>query len=320
MQNAQQGMILGGDLYFDFLTDAGASTGFGLAGNANRLIPKVESETLENKLNGRDTLGQTGDSYTRITSSTISFTMNRYDPDIVAAFFMGSAVDLPAVAAEAYTATVTADHGEWVSIGTSRLVTCVVRNSTDTITYAVGEDYEVDLLLGRIRTLAAGDIVDAATLHVSGTAAGPYTATVTAISDKWVPIGKDGLATCVVKNADNTLTYTVNEDYEVNLRLGLIRVLSGGDIVAGATLNISGAVEAATGRKITGGTRPVINVGLLLDGKNYVNGANVKLRVWQAQIRGDGDFDLLAQDGFPALQFSGTMVTPAGKTAPFELW
>ena len=48
MQNAQQGMILGGDLYFDFLTVGGASTGFDLSGNANKLIPKVETETLEN--------------------------------------------------------------------------------------------------------------------------------------------------------------------------------------------------------------------------------------------------------------------------------
>lgn len=246
MQTAQQGMILGGDLYFDFLTDAGASTGFALVGNAKQLVPKVETETLENKLNGKSNLGQTGDSYTRITSSTISFTMNRYDPDIVAAFFMGSAVDLAA--------------------------------------------------------------------------SGPYTATVVAIHDRWVPIDTDGISTCVVKDATDVTTYDEGDDYEVNLAIGMIRILSTGSIDDGDTLHLSGNTAAMSGRKITGATKPIINVGLMLDGKNYINGADVKLRVWQAQIRGNGDFDMLSEGGFPELQFMGTMVTPTGKTSPFEIW
>lgn len=248
MQNAQQGMILGGDLLFDFLTDTLVSTGFDLAGNANKLIPKVETETLENKLNGRDTLGQTGDSYTRITSSTISFTMNRYDPRVVAAFFMGSAVDITA-------------------------------------------------------------------------AEGAYTATITGIKDKWVPIDVDNLLTCVVKDSTDTTTYTAtgtDPDYEVNLRLGMVKVLKAD--LNGDTLNISGNKAASSGFKIRGATSPIKNVGLYLDGKNYVGGGDVKLRVWQAQIRAEGDFDLLAQGGFPELSFAGTMITPAGKSWPFEMW
>lgn len=244
MQSAQQGMILGGDLYFDFLTAAGASTGFDLAGNANKLVPKVETETLENKLNGRDTLGQTGDSYTRITSSTISFTMNRYNPRIVAAFFMGSAVDITA-------------------------------------------------------------------------ASGAYTATITGILDKWVDIGHLDLTTCVVKDETDTTTYVEGTDFEVNTRLGLLKVISA--TIDGDVLHISGNKAASTGFKITGATSPIINVGLYLDGKNYIGGGDVKLRVWQAQIRAEGDFDLLAQGGFPELSFAGTMITPNGKSWPFEM-
>jgi len=251
MQSAQQGMILGGDLYFDFLTPAGASTGFDLSGNANKLIPKVETETLENKLNGRDTLGLTGDSYTRITSSTISFTMNRYDPKIVAAFFMGSAVDITA-ASGAYTAKMTGIEGKWIPIEHEGLSTCVVKDKTDATTY-----------------VAAGDEEEGET-----------------------------------------------PDYEINLRLGMIKVLKPALAVE---LHVSGNKAASSGFKITGGTQPIINVGLLLDGKNYIGGGNVKLRVWQAQIRAEGDFDLLAQGGFPELSFTGTMITPAGKSWPFEI-
>lgn len=243
MQNAQQGMILGGDLYFDFLTAGGASTGFDLAGNANKLVPKVETETMENKLNGRDTLGQTGDSYTRITSSTISFTMNRYDPRIVAAFFMGSAVDITA-------------------------------------------------------------------------ASGAYTATITGILNKWVDIGHLDLTTCVVKDETDVTTYDLGDDYELNARLGLIKLVNAA--LDGDVLHVSGNKAAASGSKITGATSPIVNVGLYLDGKNYIGGGDVKLRVWQAQIRGEGDFDLLAQGGFPELSFTGTMITPNGKTWPFE--
>lgn len=244
MQSAQQGMILGGDLYFDFLTDSLASTGFDLAGNCNKLIPKVETETLENKLNGRDTLGQTGDSYTRITSSTIAFTMNRYDPKIVAAFFMGSAVDITA-------------------------------------------------------------------------ASGAYTATITGILGKWVDIGHLDLTTCVVKDETDATTYDLGDDYELNARLGLIKLVN--TSLDGDVLHISGNKAASTGVKITGATSPVKNVALYLDGKNYIGGGDVKLRVWQAQIRADGDFDLLAQGGFPELSFTGTMVTPSGKSWPFEM-
>lgn len=246
MLPVQKGIIAGGDLYFDFLTAAGASTGFDLAGNCKKLIPKVVTETLKNPLNGRDTLGQIGDSYTRITDSTISFAMNRYDPRIVAMFFAGSAVDITA-------------------------------------------------------------------------AAGAYTATVTAIHDKWVPIDLIDLESCTVKDETDTTTYEVNTHYEINLRMGMIKVLSSGTISDGDVLHLSGNKKAASGFKITGATSPVVNVGLYFDGKNYVGGSDLKMRVWEAQLVAEGDFDILAQGGFPELGFTGTMITPAGKTWPFEI-
>jgi len=244
MERTQQGMILGGDLYFDFLSAAGVSTGFELVGNATKLVPKVETETIDAKLNGKLTLGQTGKSYTRISDATISFSMNIYDPKIVAAYFMGSAVDITA-------------------------------------------------------------------------ASGAYTATITGILDKWVDLGHLDLTTCTVKDATDTTTYVAGTDYEVNTGLGMIKVISAA--IDGDELHISGNKAAQSGVKITGATSPIINVGLYLDGRNYVEGTDVKLRVWQAQIRAEGDFDLLAQGGFPELSFAGKMLTPAGKTSPFEL-
>lgn len=247
MQTTQQGMILGGDLYFDFLTEAGASTGFDLVGNATKLIPKVTTESIDAKLNGKYTLGQTGKAYTRITDATISFAMNIYDPRIVAAYFMGSAVDITA-------------------------------------------------------------------------ASGTYTASITAILNKWVAIGETDLTSCVVKDATDTTTYLAtgaDPDYEVKLDIGMIKLLN--ESLDGDVLHITGNKAAKSGVKITGATRPIIKAGLYLDGKNYVEGTELKMRVWEAQLTADGDFDLLAQGGFPELSFAGKMITPNGKTWPFEI-
>ncbi|MBV5305564.1 MAG: hypothetical protein J0652_02600 [Desulfobulbaceae bacterium] len=242
MLNVQTGMIAGGDLYMDFLDDLGASTGFVLVGNCKKFAPKVETETKENKLNGRATLGQTADSYTRITSSTISLAFNRYDPALLAAAFMGSAVDQTAALA-------------------------------------------------------------------------PYAATITGIVGKWVSVGQTDLATCVVKNTTEVTTYVLGTDYEVNLRTGMIKAITA---PLAAVLKISGNVAAKTGSKITGATRPMVNVVLRLDGKNFADGSAVQVTVWRAQLRSDSEFDFMGED-FPELTFSGTMTTPADKSWPFEV-
>lgn len=243
MKDIQFGLVASGDLYMDFYDDNGALTGFQLVGNCKKFALKVETDTKENKLNGRDTLGQTADSYTRITSTSIAMAFNRYNPNLLSAFFMGSATD------------------------------------------------------------QAGE-------------AAPYTATITGIKDRWVEVGAVGLDTCVVKDSTDTTTYDVGADYEVNKRTGMIKVLTAD--LDGDTLHVSGNTLAKTGLKITGSTRPMVNVALRLDGKNNTDGSPVLVTVWRAQLRADGDFDFMAED-FPDLSFSGTMTTPTGKSWPFEV-
>lgn len=167
MNNTQFGLVASGDLYIDFLNGSGASTGFQLAGNCKKFAPKVETETKENKMNGRDTFGQTSESFARITGSSLSMTFNRYDPQLLAAAFMGSAVSAVA-AAGAYTATITGIEGRWVETGFTGLDTCIVMDDTDTTTYTdtgANPDYEVNKRTGMIKVLkpALADV-----LHISG--------------------------------------------------------------------------------------------------------------------------------------------------------
>jgi hypothetical protein len=243
MNNTPFGLVASGDLYMDFLDSTGASTGFQLVGECKKFAPKVETETKENKAHGRDTFGQTTESFTRITGSSLSLTFNRYDPQVLAAAFMGSAVDQTA-------------------------------------------------------------------------SAGAYTASITAIKDRWVETGSTGLDTCVVKDVTDVTTYVEGTDYEVNKRTGMIKVLT--VALDGDTLHISGNKLAKTGSKITAGTQSVVNVALRLDGKNLATGANVLVTVWQVQLRSETDFDFMGED-FPEVTFSGTLITPTGKSWPFEV-
>jgi hypothetical protein len=243
MNKTPFGLIASGDLYMDFYDDSGNHTGFQLVGNCKKFAPKVETETKENKSNGRDTFGQTTESFARITSSTISLVFNRYDPTILAAAFMGTAID-----------------------------------------------------------------------QVS--AAGSYTATITGIKDRWVEIGETGLETVEVKDETDTTTYVAGTDYEVNKRIGMVKVLTA--TLEGQVLHVTGNRLAKTGYKVTGATRPVVNVALRLDGKNLATGADILATVFQAQLRSDTEFDFMGED-FPELSFSGTMITPTGKSWPFEV-
>lgn len=244
MNNSQFGLIAAGDLYMDFLDGNGASTGFQLVGNCKKFAPKVETETKENKMNGRDTFGQTSESFTRITGASLSMTFNRYDPNLLAAAFMGSPVDQTA---------------------TSGAMTA---------------------------------------------------ASITGIKDRWVEIGQTGLDTVAVKDATDTTTYVAGTDYEINKRLGLLKVLT--LALDGDVLHLTGTKLAKTGSKITAGTRAVVNVSMRLDGKNLATGDDVAVTVWQAQLRSETDFDFMG-DEFPELSFSATLVTPTGKTSPFEV-
>lgn len=243
MQNTQFGLVASGDLYIDFLSSTGASTGFQLAGNCKKFAPKVDTETKENKMNGRDTFGQTSESFPRITGSSLSMTFNRYDPQLLAAAFMGSAVATTAAAA-------------------------------------------------------------------------PYTATITAIKDRWVEVGTIGLDTCVVKDTTNTTTYVAGTDYEVNKRTGMIKVLT--TDLDGDTLNVTGNTLAKTGSRITAGTKSTVNVALRLDGRNLATGGDVLVTVWQAQLRSETEFDFMGED-FPELTFTATLITPTGKSWPFHV-
>ncbi|MDW7643450.1 MAG: hypothetical protein SCI25_00245 [Desulfuromonadales bacterium] len=141
---------------------------------------------------------------------------------------------------------------------------------------------------------------------------------VAAIHDRYVEIGKEELSNVVVKDDTDTTTYVEGTDYVLHARLGMIKVLSTGSIADAATIHVSGDYAEVNFEKITGGTSPIIRARLVLDGKNYVNGRNVKVLVKDARLKPSTEVDFLSEDFLP-LELEGVCEIPEGDTTPFEV-
>ncbi len=169
-----------------------------------------------------------------------------------------------------------------------------------------------------VATLAAVFLGDA--VARTGTGGTVTDEDVVAIHDKWVDFLQlgNGISAVSVQDATDITTYVEGTDYELNTRLGMIKVLSGGSIDDGDTLHVDYTYAAESGKKITGATQPTVKVKLRLDGKNVEDGSDVQVNVFEALVKPSSAVDFLAED-FAEIQFEGEMLTPAGKSWPFEV-
>ena len=107
-------------------------------------------------------------------------------------------------------------------------------------------------------------------------------------------------------------------DYEVNYALGILIVKSGGAIVPAAGLNVSYSALAVSATRILGGRNPQVRCRARFVGKNMVDGSPLEADVHEAVLGASNAFDFLASD-FVAIQLSGKIVTPPGKTEGYEV-
>ncbi len=128
----------------------------------------------------------------------------------------------------------------------------------------------------------------------------------------------ENVSSVVVKDATDATTYVEGTDYEVDTRLGLIRVLAGGAIAAGDTLHVYYSYGEVARSRITGADSPIIRTRLVLDGKNMVNGKRVRVTVPKARLKPSTAVDFLADDFLP-LELEGLCEVPAVGEAPFEI-
>lgn len=141
--------------------------------------------------------------------------------------------------------------------------------------------------------------------------------TVTA-KDVWLDLGKQNVATAgfSVKNEAGTTTYVLGTDYEVNYRMGWLKILPGSAIAAAAVVEVTGTYGAVGGTSILGATNSQIRAQFRLDGVNFADQLPVIVDVWEAVISADSALDFLSSD-FASVALPGRLKTPVGKTQPF---
>lgn len=154
----------------------------------------------------------------------------------------------------------------------------------------------------------------------SGTVSNEAVVLTAAKLDKWLQLSKQNLASTgfVVTNEAGTTTYELGRDYEVNYRLGWIKVKSTGTIPSTETIHVDFSHNAISGSNILGATQSQVRAQLILDGVNFADQLPVITTVWEAVLTPDSAFDFL-KDDFAEIQLTGRLKTPVGKTAPFEV-
>ncbi len=156
---------------------------------------------------------------------------------------------------------------------------------------------------------------------VINTAGGSLTAeSMTTKKGYWVPLSKGNLAAAglLVKDTTGTTTYVLGTDYEVNYRLGWIRVLSTSAIVDLAVLKVTATYNAMTGTSISGSKQSQVRAKFKLDGVNFADQLPVIVTIREAVLTPDSGFDFLAND-FAKVTLKGRMKTPTGFSEPFTV-
>lgn len=167
-------------------------------------------------------------------------------------------------------------------------------------------------------TLVAALLGTKTTINIgSGTMTG---ISITAKKNAWVELGHMNIATAgfLVKDSTATTTYVLGTDYEINYRLGMLKILTTSAIVDLAVLKVTGTYGAVTGTQIAGGTEAQIRAKFRFDGKNFADGLPCIVDVHEAVIAASSAFDFLADD-FASVSLPGRLKTPVGKSEPFTV-
>lgn len=119
-----------------------------------------------------------------------------------------------------------------------------------------------------------------------------------------------------VKQANDTPIAA--EHYEVHHRLGMIRLKDTAGVAKGDKIKVSYKTANWEAWVIQANTDSQIKCELVLDGRNRVNGADVKLHIPKATLSASGAFNFFSDD-FNTIELSGRPEVPEGQTSPFTV-
>jgi hypothetical protein len=152
-----------------------------------------------------------------------------------------------------------------------------------------------------------------------------FSAQATAFQDIEVTLIEEGFIKLPKQNID-TDAWTVipksggeplveGTDYEIKRDIGLIKALK---TSAAIEVKISGKTKEITGYRISGATEITKPRIVLVDGINLATNEKVQVTFFQSNFTAKGATDLMKGD-FVEGELEGTLVTPAGKDAPWEM-
>lgn len=119
-----------------------------------------------------------------------------------------------------------------------------------------------------------------------------------------------------VKKSDDTPIAA--EHYEVHHRLGMIKLKDTAGVAKGDKIKVSYKTADWEAWTIQANTDSQIKCELVLDGRNRVNGADVKLHIPKATLSASGAFNFFSDD-FNTIELSGRPEVPEGQTSPFTV-
>lgn len=128
-----------------------------------------------------------------------------------------------------------------------------------------------------------------------------------------VAVAKTSLASGA---ASGGTTYTEDEDYELETRLGQIRPLVGGGM--GTYAFVSYTHGAVTGQRIEVGTNITTRARIVGTGTNDVTGDDFEWEAYSALLTPNGAIDLMSDDPL-TVKFSAAFETPSGKDHPIRM-
>lgn len=102
------------------------------------------------------------------------------------------------------------------------------------------------------------------------------------------------------------------EKYELNPRLGMVRLLDSAGINEGDNLSYSGKTKGTAGYQVEANTLQSLPLELYLDGKDRITGKSGTLTIPHAVLASDGDINWLSDDWWEN-GLSGKIVKDEGK-------
>lgn len=188
----------------------------------------------------------------------------------------------------------------------STLSTVVLASGSGTVSIELGDadpDVLAYALLGTVGDVNAN----------SGTATSEA---VTAAHDLYRKLAHRAVSSVVVKDSTDTTTYVNLVDYTVDATSGMVKALSSGSIVDGATLHVSYSYAALSSRQILAAQSNEVRAHLRLDGTNLVNQKKMALVIPEAALIPKGDISLIG-DKMMTYTLEGELVLRTGESAPF---